>query len=974
MHPAASLVVEHALKNLHLVAPIVFVLLATAANIWAPVHHSLLITTVSWAVIWLGTVFKAGLWSGGSRSRKTTSWLAGGFLALSQLCERAACDKLGIWAAKGLLPAVVVLLSEREFLSKHIGLPSYTSVRDDSSGDGTTSSEKSTAHPKSFRLLAFIAVSATAALAVRYTISSTWALALSSVIFTATGLVLFEGALKDSKNNGDGNRGFMSANGTFSRRSSLEGAHKDRHLASLRDVAAVMVVLCGAATYLTEPAINPGAISWQPAYSRWGANWQAFHYHRTIQQCLLMMFVNIVINVSMFILLLQQSSVTVSVLMLSSCIAARLSFGASFIGVWFTVIYGLAASSFIFNSSPSSDGTIRTPLRLKRIMFGVTAMSICFLFMRYASDPRHHPTHSTTPDANSFDALTPERPFAPVTIDLGKGHPALQLIKSAEKDFQDLLDRQSKSLEAAVLEYRRRHGVHPPPHFDKWYEFATRNGVQLIDEFDMINDMLLPYWGMKPSTIRLRVKNALGFQKNALVGMMVRNGDVVKVEGGPEWQQQATAGMMKDFVQYLPDMDLAFNIHDEPRVVVPNDALSGLVALARDKGIPAAVTTQSPRNSFSSRPSDVSDGKRFEEVKTSRFNEFAHQQTWTHARLSCPNDSPARDYEDQGADNLTSYATAPLNYIYNHTAFSDICRSPSLAYTFGFFERPNAFNVIHELTPIFSQSKVSSFNDLLYPSPWYWFEKVRYDESKDRVWKNKTNSFYWRGSSTGGFSRNGGWRRQHRQHVVRRLSALDKAEVLVNSGNDNSPAYEVQDVNRKDWQPLIDVKFSHIGQCDDGDCDAQKEFFEVVDKVDREDAWQYKHLLDMDGNAFSGRFYAFLRSKSLTYKMALFREWHQEWLKPWVHYIPLTLIGDEHLDLVRFFGGADQQKDGPKEGSNGNGNSIGEQKAKEIAERSTEWANKVLRNVDFEVWFFRLLLEYGRIIDDNRDSIGYAGP
>jgi hypothetical protein len=33
-----------------------------------------------------------------------------------------------------------------------------------------------------------------------------------------------------------------------------------------------------------------------------------------------------------------------------------------------------------------------------------------------------------------------------------------------------------------------------------------------------------------------------------------------------------------------------------------------------------------------------------------------------------------------------------------------------------------------------------------------------------------------------------------------------------------------------------------------------------------------------------------------------------------------------------------------------------------------------LRNVDFEVWFFRLLLEYGRVVDDRREEIGFPGP
>jgi hypothetical protein len=546
-------------------------------------------------------------------------------------------------------------------------------------------------------------------------------------------------------------------------------------------------------------------------------------------------------------------------------------------------------------------------------------------------------------------------------FNLNNGHPAEQLITAAERDFQNLLNKQSKSLAEAVEEYRRRNGVAPPPHFDKWYEFARRSGVVLIDEFDTINQALLPFWAVKPSTIRARVKLALGNEDNALIGMMIRNGEVVKIQNGQEWQQQATTGMMKDFVRYLPDMDLGFNIHDEPRVVVPHDQLSVLVNKARDEAIPAAMKSTSLRNSFSPRPSDLGDGKRFEEVSTSRFNRFAHQQTWTHARLSCPVSSPARDYEDSATDNLTSYAVAPLNYVYNQAAFSDICNSPSFATTYGFFERPNAFNIIHELTPVFSQSKISSFQDILYPSPWYWFGRVGYDRGHDTSWKDKTNSLYWRGSTTGGFSRSGGWRRQHRQHIVKRLNAMDKARILVNKSPDPQ-SYEVEEVERKDFDQYIDVKFSHVGQCDPGDCEAQKEFFQVVERVDGQDAWYYKHLLDMDGNAFSGRFYAFLKSKSLTYKMSIFREWHQEWLKPWVHYVPISLIGDEHLDLVRWFGGGDDQTEGDKknhkDNKGGNGDSVGEKKARDIAKRSTEWADKVLRNVDFEVWFFRLLLEY----------------
>lgn len=42
-----------------------------------------------------------------------------------------------------------------------------------------------------------------------------------------------------------------------------------------------------------------------------------------------------------------------------------------------------------------------------------------------------------------------------------------------------------------------------------------------------------------------------------------------------------------------------------------------------------------------------------------------------------------------------------------------------------------------------------------------------------------------------------------------------------------------------------------------------------------------------------------------------------------------------------------------------------------IAEQGREWAQKVLRKEDMEIYFFRLLLEWGRLTDDDRDTIGF---
>ncbi|KAI0433985.1 hypothetical protein F5Y09DRAFT_19012 [Xylaria sp. FL1042] len=567
-------------------------------------------------------------------------------------------------------------------------------------------------------------------------------------------------------------------------------------------------------------------------------------------------------------------------------------------------------------------------------------------------DKSQSPAVSSSSSSSSSSTSSSDFSFKPAP---GGVHPIQHLIGKAEKELAATRARQSKNLGQAVAEYRRRYGIAPPPNFNKWFEFAQAKGVQLIDEFDMIYESITPFWGLKPATIRERAAEALGFD-NALLGIQIRNGKITHMDGGADWQREATAGMMGKFLKWLPDMDLCFNLHDESRVVVPHDDMARLVRRAKKVNMPAA-NVPNPNNAFTANPKGLNDGTRFEESKLTRFNVFAHQPTWTHSRLSCPPDSPSRGLEeDERNDDVSRYGMSELGFVYNVTAMSDICYSPTLSSTFGFFDRPNAYNIVHDLFPIFSQSKISSYADILYPSPWYWYEKVHYDEAQDMPWEQKANRFYWRGSTTGGFSRNGGWRRQHRQRFVQKINAVDNAKVLVNTGSPRKEKWETQVVPRGDYRHLMDVYFSHVGQCDPGDCVAQKEFFNIQGHAEQYDAWGYRYLLDIDGNAFSGRFYAFLRSKSLAYKWAIFREWHLEWLKPWAHYIPLSLQGDDWLEAVRYF--ADREE--------------GRKEAERLAIQQREWANRVLRHEDMEVWFFRLLLEYGRVIDDQRASIGYT--
>ncbi|KAF3915709.1 hypothetical protein ABW21_db0204244 [Orbilia brochopaga] len=496
---------------------------------------------------------------------------------------------------------------------------------------------------------------------------------------------------------------------------------------------------------------------------------------------------------------------------------------------------------------------------------------------------------------SKFESSMPSEP-----VDTGPAphvHPIKHLMDKGTRQFEEMKQRQSTSLRDAVRNYWKRYKMPPPPNFDKWYEFAVSRNSALIDEYDTIYHQIRPFWGMPPKMIRERAREALGF-KQALMRLSIRKGEVIDARDAEDWQREATIGMIKSFQRWIPDMDLAFNLHDEPRVVVPSEEMS--IFIDRSRKID---WLESPKNKFTGFPKP--EKVKVPETDDTRFNEFAHQPIWSNSKLSCPPGTPARDPLEQTLDAVDQYSMSPIGFITNRTASTDVCLQPSLRYHHGFFQRPNAYHVTHNLVPIFSQSKVSCYNDIIYPSPWYWAGK-------------------------------------HRQRVVKHLNAgKATSHIFEPIGSGDSTRWKLKSIHREDMKQLIDVNFSHIGQCDDVDCEEQKAFFKPGAMVEQQDAWKYKYLLDIDGNAFSGRFYAFLMSNSAVFKMALFREWHEEWLVPWVHYVPLTLDMGESIEVLRYF---TKEKEGAEA-------------IRRVAEQGRYWAQKVLRKEDFEVWFFRLLLE-----------------
>ena len=557
----------------------------------------------------------------------------------------------------------------------------------------------------------------------------------------------------------------------------------------------------------------------------------------------------------------------------------------------------------------------------------------------------------------------------------GPVHPISQLTQRWDQSFRLRSVAQSTTLGEAVVEYWRRYRMPPPPLFDEWYKFAVARGTELIDEFDTIEESLALFWSASPGTIRMRTRGALEHD-TSLMGVSIRDGIVsTHGSGQGEFQASATRDMLLSFAAWLPDMDLAFNVNDEPRVLLMHEDIRRMLSRAT-----SARRSVRPRGNRFTATNEIARGQDYERAPETTFNRLDHQATWSYASFACGPDTPARNLEGVAKDAEITFSFQGIDFVHDTLLYSDVCLRPSLRNVIGLFNHPNAFSVTHDLIPIFSPSKISIFGDILYPSPYYYAQKSRYDPDSEVSWGNKSSKLYWRGATSGGFSEGGLWKSLLRQSVLLKLTTQSAACTLTRNDTGRADdAWIGTEIPGTEAIDRYDAKFSEIKQCDIHDCLDMGNQLGHHPLEPQSNAWRHRYLLDMDGNALSGRFYALLQSRSLPLKVAFFREWHSHRIFPWKHFVPLSSSTAEYAEILRYF-----EEDAE-----------GQQIAKDLAAQGRDWATRTLRRQDMEVYMFRLLLEwvplhlylrkrswrcdrsdkinrYARLIDDNRSVIGYG--
>ncbi|KAF2197015.1 hypothetical protein GQ43DRAFT_226771 [Delitschia confertaspora ATCC 74209] len=558
-----------------------------------------------------------------------------------------------------------------------------------------------------------------------------------------------------------------------------------------------------------------------------------------------------------------------------------------------------------------------------------------------------------------------------------KPHPIDVLLKRAEIQFHSLMAKETLDLKSATKAYRERRGRHPPPGFDKWFQYAQENGAVMVEDFfDQIYHDLTPFWGVEAKTIR---RQANTFEQV----VSVRNGTATfKTDTHREWMD-LWHNLIQTIEKWLPDVDVPINVMDEPRVIVPWEEINTCVSKERQsRHLPDAKDVLSKFTGLrdvdtwnSSAPVDL------DFIKSGVY--------WDIARIGCPPDSPAHNITavtDFSGPPPSVPTTFPPNsfsgYVQNWTQAKDPCLQPSLRETHGSFVEPISQSTTHTLFPMFGGSKLPMNNEILIPPAMYWSHRELYtggDNEHGGPWEKKKNMAVWRGMASGGRNKRENWRRFQRHRF---LEMVNGTSVEVAERNPEKPGqgqtfdlgfYKVYDLKTKVYElgswlkGVVDAGFiSLVCFPDEGNekCSYSDPWYSPVAKMKMKDMYSYKFLPDVDGNSFSGRYWGFLQSTSLPIKATIYAEWHDSRLVPWLHFVPMDNSFVDFYGVLEYFMGV-KNEEGNYEGSH-------DEVARKIAMAGKEWAEKVLRREDMLIYVMRLLLEYARVCDDKREFLGFV--
>ena len=616
--------------------------------------------------------------------------------------------------------------------------------------------------------------------------------------------------------------------------------------------------------------------------------------------------------------------------------------------------------------------------RVHRIRFVLLISSLIFTF-GFICFANVLPFDIMLPDLTEAFSKSPDLrpPKSQTSLD---DHPISTLIHDAGRRCQELLAKRSFTIEEAAARYRERRGRHPPPGFDVWFAQAQKDDAIVIEEFfDRVHHDITPFWALSPRDMRKQASS----QPQVI---QVRDGTVELVTDNPNrapWIQLWT-GLVKEMMPHLPDLDMAVNVMDEPRILVPWERINtyvGVEQTTRELIDPKIAT------------STYGGLKNLTDTGENPYNPgwVTGEATkyWDYLQAACTPDTTGRNVSTLvTADLPVEYPSEPLPYMFkgfiqNFTEAQNPCMQPHLRGMHGTFIESISMSTTTDLFPLFGGSKLPQNNELLIPGAMYLSDREFYNGGKTHGpdWLHKKNGLIWRGMASGGRNKEDTWWHYHRHRWVQMMNGTTVSTMEVGDAA-SGPTFSLLPKERYnvtaqmngtlgEWlSSFSDVAFVDLAcsqQIKDEvgtwpfkhtetrkTCPYSSPFLAVKPSMSMKKQYDYKFLPDVDGNSFSGRWRAFLQSTSMPLKATIYTEWHDDRLIPWAHFVPFdNSYGDIYAIMDYFLNGHDAE-------------------AEIIATKGKEWVNRVYRRADMKLYVWRLLLEYARVLDDRRDFLAFV--
>ncbi|KAL4727440.1 hypothetical protein ACLX1H_006352 [Fusarium chlamydosporum] len=536
----------------------------------------------------------------------------------------------------------------------------------------------------------------------------------------------------------------------------------------------------------------------------------------------------------------------------------------------------------------------------------------------------------------------------------------------------------SNSLPVAHKIYKERHdGRDPPPAFVDWYELAKYTVV--IDQFDQIDRDLAPFKAIPPHKLRQRASLVSQMPGVHVIG--VKNGNASRlpeVTGHDAELLDGLVATINRFSKFLPDMLFPINLGTTPRILPSWETANGqsrsdltpLINLiskrSAGEGVeegdelkPAETPVPKPLPALPESP-------RLDQPSMIPLAKYRQMQVEACPPGSRTRTSPHWNIGEFCADCVRRHSKAQL--MVNWERSLEYCAQPDLKYLHGMsLSSPHA-DPIRDLLPLFGPSKSEPFKDILIPLP------QPEDNKADISWNfdRRYDSMFWRGQTGNGYISDQALRGNHKfrfLHMLSNRNPEDKVTMILPWAKDTSIyRHEMVPIEEANLVVPTSVGMNDYSGCKGHNCELLRQTYPIVDESKDQEPLEYRYILLLDqDNGPSPNLLRVLRSKSVPLISTLFRTWYSDRLIPWLHFVPIdTRYQGLHATLTYFTGTH------KKAYINGRDTDVKGQAndATWIAQQGAKWANEALGEKDGEVYLFRLMLEWARLVDDRRDEIG----